>query len=219
MFQVKICGVTRPEDARIAAEAGADAIGLNFYPGSPRHVSIAAAAAIVAELPRHVRRVGVFVNTVEDEICRVFDQLQLDAVQLHGDEPPEFIQRLGGRPVLKAFRMDQSGLAPVFQYLQDCRQIGCVPAMILVEGPSGSAFGGTGQAADWKRIAAEREMLGDVPLVLAGGLRADNVTSAIATVRPDAVDTASGVESEPGIKDARLIDTFVRAAREAFAAS
>ena len=215
MFQVKICGITRVDDARAAVDAGADCVGLNFFPGSKRCLNEGRAAEIVNALPPQVLPVGLFVNAGPDEVCRLFDKLHFGLIQLHGDEPPEYLLRLGARPVMRAFHMQADGWAPVIDYLDRCRRLGCLPRMALVDAFQPGQYGGTGQTADWRLLSDWRRRLPDVPLVLAGGLTADNVAEAIGIVRPAAVDTASGVESEPGIKDRRKVQSFVRAARRA----
>ena len=216
MFRIKICGITSSDDARAAVAAGADAIGLNFYPRSKRFVSPEVAAQIAAALPDDVIAVGVFVNTAAEEINEVARQVGLDCVQLHGDEPPAFAAQLApGVLVVRAHRCGVDGLAPLAQYLTACRAAGRVPDAVLVDADAGGDYGGTGEAADWSLVAREKHVLGEVPLVLAGGLTADNVAAAVTAVRPHGVDVASGVESAPGQKDAALVQRFVAAARQA----
>jgi phosphoribosylanthranilate isomerase len=215
MFHVKVCGITRIEDARAAAAAGADAVGLNFYAGSKRCLDAAGAAAIRAELPSGVLPVGVFVNADAAEICRRFDELRLGLIQLHGDEPPEYLAQLGGRPVMRAFRMSLEGWPPIVRYLDECRQLGALPRLVLIDAFHPGQYGGTGQTADWSRLAPWRSHLAGLPLVLAGGLTPENVAAAIEAVQPSAVDTASGVEQSPGIKDAARLTAFVQHARGA----
>ncbi len=216
MFQIKICGITRVEDAMAAAEAGADAIGLNFFSGSKRCITADQATQIIASLPDSVLRVGLFVNAVPRDVCQTFDALRLGLIQLHGDEPPEYLAQLGPRPVMRAFRMDAAGWLPILAYLDRCRQLGCLPRMVLIDAFQPGQFGGTGHTADWNQLSNWRSRLGDLPLVLAGGLTADNVAAAIQSVRPAAVDTASGVESRPGVKDLAAVPAFVSHARAAF---
>jgi phosphoribosylanthranilate isomerase len=218
MFRVKICGVSTVADALAASAAGADAIGLNFYRGSKRCTDVATARAISDVLPEVTKRVGVFVNANVAEIDLIAEQVGLDAVQLHGDEPPGFVTQLPrGVGVVRAFRCGEQGLAPLRSYLTDCRSLGRLPDAVLIDSAASTDFGGTGYLADWALLAQEREMLDDVPFILAGGLTPDNVAEAIAVVRPDGVDVASGVEREPASKDAALVRRFVEAAREAFA--
>ncbi len=217
MFTIKICGITRPEDARASVEAGADAIGLNFYPQSSRAIDGERAREIIAVLPASIIKVGLFVNAEPAEICRTGNALGLDLIQLHGDEPPELLSALGGRPIMKAFRpAGAEGLRTVLAYLETCRTLACLPQLILFDAPLARGFGGSGKLADW---SLAREYVASYPtpgLVLAGGLKSDNVAEAIRATGAGAVDTASGVESRPGIKDAAAIKAFVRAARSTF---
>lgn len=218
MFRIKICGVTNVDDALDAAAAGADAIGLNFYRGSKRFIDVPTAESIDVSLPAGVKRIGVFVNAEAGQIAAVAEKVRLSCVQLHGDERPEFLAELPhSLVVIRAFRCGDQGLAPLRSYLADCRALGRMPDAILVDADAGKQFGGTGRPAEWKRIALERELIAETPLILGGGLTPTNVADAIASVRPDGVDVASGVEREPGRKDAALVRQFVAAARGAFA--
>ncbi len=215
MFRIKICGITRPEDALVAVTAGADAIGLNFYPQSARFVGQDQARRIAAAVPAGVARVGVFVNASADEIKRTFDQTPLDFVQLHGDEPPEFLCQLGDRPMVRVFRVGSGGLAAALEYLDRCRELGAVPRLVLADAAAGRAYGGTGELANWSTLSGYPAADWLPPLILAGGLTPDNVADAIRVVRPAGVDTASGVESSPGVKDPELMKRFVEAASDA----
>jgi phosphoribosylanthranilate isomerase len=217
MFTIKICGITTAEDALAVARAGADAIGVNFYPGSPRRVTLRQARAILEVVPPGVVKVGVFVDVEAAAVCRACDELGLDLLQLHGDEPPARLAELGGRPVMKAFRLGPAGLKPVAEYLRQCRSLGCLPELILLDAQVPGAYGGTGQVADWAAARHYPSEIGKPPMVLAGGLRADNVAAAIRATGAAAVDTASGVEASPGRKDLAAVAAFVRAAREALA--
>lgn len=216
MFSIKICGITSVNDALMVAAAGADAVGLNFYAKSPRHVEFDQAKRICEALSWRVIKVGLYVNMPGREICRIFDQLRLDLIQLHGDEPPELLAELGGRPVMRAFRVDQRGLQPVVDYLDHCRRLQCLPAMALVDSCQNGQYGGTGKTVDWSVAQEYPAMVASPPMVLAGGLTPDNVASAIQAVRPKAVDTASGVEISPGRKSDDLVRRFVKAAKQAF---
>lgn len=216
MFQTKICGITDRASAAAVASAGVDAIGLNFYSGSRRYVSIEQAEAIVADLPGDIIRVGLFVDATDDEVSATYDRLQLDLVQLHGSEPPEFIASLGERAVMKAFRLGTNGLAPIAAYLDQCRSLGCSPELVLIDADVPGQLGGTGQTADWNLLVEERELIAGERLVLAGGLTAKNVGDAIRQVAPDAVDTASGVELDCPHKDEELSARFVAVANAAF---
>ena len=173
------------------------------------------ARQITKELPAGVAKVGVFVNASSDEIVRIADTVGLDVIQLHGDEPPELLRELEGRPVMKAFRLRQPGLGEVAEYLRRCSEVGRLPDLVLVDAFAPDQYGGTGAAVDWSSLAAEHYRIGTLPLTLAGGLTPDNVAQAVKTARPAAVDTASGVESSPGIKDADLVRRFVQQARHA----
>jgi phosphoribosylanthranilate isomerase len=215
MFRVKICGVTSVADALAVANSGADAIGLNFFSGSKRYCPPEMARQIVASLPPHVRKVGVFVNASARQICSTASDLKLDLLQLHGDEPVEFLRELGPLPIAKAFRIggDDAGIG---EYLEQCRRGRCLPRMVFVDAFSPREYGGTGATIDWAALATRRRQFAGLPFVLAGGLTPENVAQAIAAVRPWAVDTASGVEESPGRKSAEKVAAFVRAALEAF---
>jgi phosphoribosylanthranilate isomerase len=212
MFRIKICGITSVDDAITVAQAGADAVGLNFYARSPRYIGDNVAREVIRALPDGITKVGLFVDTPAADICRLFDELSLELIQLHGDQPPEFLPQLGGRPVMRAFRIGPEGLSPVMDYLACCQALGVPPALVLLDALVAGQYGGTGKTADWdvaKRYLAKPDM---PPLVLAGGLTPANVAAAIRAVRPAAVDAASGVESQPGRKDPAAVGAFVQAA-------
>ena len=219
MFRVKICGLTRADDIAAAAAAGADAVGLNFYPKSPRYVAPDRAAALAAAVPQGVLKVGLFVNATAEDVCETFDRLALGLIQLHGDEPPALLTQLGGRPVMRAFRIGPEGLAPVMEYLAECRRLKCTPKLVLADARVEGAFGGTGQVADWQLLASYARDGSLPPLVLAGGLTPENVAAAIRAVRPAAVDTASGVETSPRRKDPAQVRRFITVANDAFEAA
>jgi phosphoribosylanthranilate isomerase len=217
MFRIKICGITNTDDALAAADAGADAIGLNFFSKSRRFVRPDQARQIASAVTSGLTKVGVFVNHSAAEIAEIAKAVQLDCIQLHGDEDPEVIALLPTNTrVIRAFRCGAQGLAPLAQYLDECRRAGRVPEAVLIDSDAGPDFGGTGRPGDWQLITHGRAALGELPLILAGGLTPKNVSAAMAVVRPDAVDVASGVESQPGIKDRDLIRQFVTAASKAF---
>ncbi len=216
MFRTKICGITSVEDAQMVARAGADAVGLNFYPESPRYVTPQQALPIVDALPDRMIKVGLFVNADDAQIDLTCDLLGLDLIQLHGDETPEMVAGLGDRPVMRAFRLGADGLPPVNEYLQQCGRLERMPSLVLIDSHVKGAYGGTGTLADWSVVKQYPVEQGHPPLVLAGGLTGENVAEAIRTVRPLAVDTASGVESAPGQKDRAAVEAFVRAACAAF---
>lgn len=215
MFRTKICGVTTVEDALAAATAGADCIGLNFYRGSPRYVDPAQAARIVEAVRGRAQVAGVFVAADASTILQLAGDLRLDLVQLSGDDEATWIRQLAARlpgiPILAAVRVGAGGLDPVRAHLQACR-----PNFVLWDAVDAGQYGGTGRVANWA-MAAQVVASGDFPpLVLAGGLKAENVAEAIRAVRPAAVDTASGVELSPGRKDPDKVARFVAAARKAF---
>ncbi|HWW91918.1 MAG TPA: phosphoribosylanthranilate isomerase [Vicinamibacteria bacterium] len=203
---VKICGITSPGDARLAVEAGADALGFVFWPGSPRRVDPETARRIGAGLPPFVWRVGVFVDADQETLAATADAAGLDLLQLHGDEPPEAFAGLNRR-ALKALRVG-GGFSPEMARPYEGRAAG-----LLLDTQEGGAPGGTGRSFDWSRARGLGERVGF--LMLAGGLTPENVADAIAVVRPHAVDVSSGVESAPGRKDPRRVRAFVEAVRRA----
>ena len=220
-FASRLCGVTKRSEAEAAVEAGADAIGLNFYPGSRRCLKEDCAAGIAQAIPRVVSRVGVFVNATTDEVCGIAERLKLDLVQLAGDEPPEMLKQLASRQVIKAIRLrlDSNGAlqtGSLVDFVRSANALKRRPTMILLDAHLPGEFGGTGRTLDWPALAESlvgvREALGDMlpPLVLAGGLSPSNVAEAIATVRPDAVDVASGVESAAGARTLSLCVALCR---------
>jgi phosphoribosylanthranilate isomerase len=216
VFRIKICGITTAEDAQRAATAGAAAIGLNFYPGSPRFLSVAQAREVVANLANRVTKVGVFVNADSKVVLDTARIIGLDIIQIHGDEPPLMLQQLLDYRVIKAFRCRDDGLEPVADFLERCRCAGRPPDAVLLDAYAPGQYGGTGRCVDWRAIRGASETIGGVPIVLAGGLTPANVARAIVEARPTAVDTASGVEVSPGVKDAEKMRRFVAAAEAAF---
>lgn len=201
---VKICGLTREEDALAAARLGAHALGFVFYARSPRYVEPARAAAIVRGLPPFVTSVGLFVNAQVGDVERVLDEVPLDLLQFHGEETPAYCAQFR-RPYIKALRV-----RPGVDLLQYACQYEGARGLLLdafVEG----THGGTGSNFDWNLIPSGLPL----PVVLSGGLNAGNVTAAIQRVRPCAVDVSSGVESAPGIKDARKMTDFFQGVRNA----
>ena len=199
---VKICGVTTLDDALACVDAGADALGFNFWPRSKRHVAVEVAAAIARRLPPTVRTVGVFVDPEAEEVERAFASGAIDLAQLHGDEPPAFCRRFAGRYV-KALRLrDATSLERLADY--DCD-------LLLVDADT-PGYGGSGQRAD---VALARQAAAARRVILAGGLTPDNVEEAVAAVRPWGVDVAGGVEREPGVKDWIKVAAFVAAAKRA----
>jgi phosphoribosylanthranilate isomerase len=200
--RVKICGITRVEDALAAAAAGADAIGLVFYANSPRAVTVEQAQAIIAALPPFVTTVGLFVDIQRDELQRILASVPLDLLQFHGDESVEQCEGFG-RPYIKALRVKAGDdiAAEVNRYPG--------ASGILLDTYVEGVPGGTGKAFDWSLVPQELSK----PVILAGGLRPDNVGDAVRQLRPYAVDVSGGVEASKGIKDAEKVTAFVRAAR------
>jgi len=200
-----------------AVDAGADAIGLNFYLRSPRYVRGPVAEEISSLLPLAIKKVGLFVNESAEVMLNCFDKLHLDLLQLHGDESPALIAELGDRPVMKAFRVaGEEGWKAINEFLCECDRLDCMPRMILLDAVAGGSFGGTGKIADWSLAKRYQAANLEPTLVLAGGLTPMNVAEAIAATGVSAVDTASGVESAPGIKNQALMAAFVKRARRAF---
>lgn len=204
MTRIKMCGMTTPEDAVEAARLGAHAVGLVFWPDSPRHVSVPAAARIAAALPPFVARVGVFVDPSAGEVERARDEVGIDTAQIHGAAPAW----QGGRPPVALVRaVHLSDTDP--DLIEPACEAG---AAVLLDAWDPIRHGGTGRTIDWgaaARVARRR------PIVLAGGLTAENVGEAIRVVRPYGVDVASGIEREPGVKDWDRMRRFVDAVREA----
>ncbi len=197
--RVKICGITRAEDALAAARAGADAVGFVFYPPSPRYVEVEQAAEIAAALPPFVTTVGLFVNADADAIARVVDEVGVDLLQFHGNECPDYCAR-HRRPWIKAVRM-KTGVDPA---AEAARYAGA--RALLLDAYRPGVPGGTGEAFDWDRIPPSLAPR----IVLAGGLTPENVTEAVRRVGPWAVDVSGGVEAAPGIKDPDKIERFMR---------
>ncbi|MCC5871461.1 MAG: phosphoribosylanthranilate isomerase [Gammaproteobacteria bacterium] len=202
--RIKICGLRSPEQALAAVAAGAHAIGLNFYAGSPRVVEPAMAREICEALPPFVTTVGLFVDAPAGFVASVLDAVPLQLLQFHGDEGEAFC-RQWRRPYLKALRMRED------LDTQAALQAHAGATGILLDGYRPGVPGGTGEVFDWDRIPQQRPR----PIVLAGGLTAANVGEAIRRVRPWAVDVSGGVEREPGVKDPAAMEAFVRAVRAA----
>lgn len=203
MTRVKICGITSLEDAAAAVEAGADALGFVFVPGTPRLIRPEAAARIVGEVPPFVTTVGVFVNQPLAELLRIAGRCRLQAAQLHGEEPAEYSRQIPVR-VIKAIRV--RGPA-------DLRPMAAYPAhAFLLDAFVEGQMGGTGTCISWELA---RQAKGRVPIILSGGLRPETVGEAVRVVRPYAVDVSSGVEKSPGRKDREKVREFIAAVREA----
>ncbi|MGA0025052.1 MAG: phosphoribosylanthranilate isomerase [Burkholderiales bacterium] len=202
--RVKICGITRVEDALAASRLGAHAIGLVFYPSSPRAVTPEQASEIIAALPPFVVPVGLFVNADEQTVRATLAAAPVQLLQFHGDETPEFCAAFG-LPYLRAVRVRPG--TDLLQYARDFHHARGLLLDAYVEG----THGGTGTAFDWSLIPGDLPL----PVVLSGGLHAGNVTEAVRRVRPWAVDVSSGVESAKGIKDARKMEVFMTGVRNA----
>jgi phosphoribosylanthranilate isomerase len=203
---VKICGITNEADALAAIDAGANLLGFNFYPQSPRQISEAEAAKIRPLLPKRVKAVGIFVNSPVADVVTLRQSLRLDLVQLHGDEPPATVAELArSAPVIKAFRIESDfPLAALDEY----------PGAFayLFDASNRGQYGGTGRTTDWDvaRRAAQVHRI-----ILAGGLKVENVAAAVRIVRPYGIDVASGVETEPGKKDHGRLRDFIQEVRRA----
>jgi phosphoribosylanthranilate isomerase len=202
--KVKICGISNVEDAIVAAEAGADALGFIFYEQSPRYVPIEKAAMVVRDLPPLIVKVGVFVNAPEEVVLRAISDCGLNLLQFHGSESPEYCLQFGLMS-MKAFQMrDGQSLSQLTDFKTDAW---------LLDAYSSSKLGGTGEKFNWD-LAVEARKLGR-PIFLAGGLTPENVAEAVRQVQPYAVDVSSGVEASPGKKDHAKVKAFIHAAKAA----
>ena len=204
MTAIKICGITRTQDALAAAGCGANAIGLVFYAQSPRYVTPERAAELIRVLPPFVMSVGLFVDAVAREVTQTLAQARVDLLQFHGNESPAYCRQFGV-PYLKALRV-RAGL-DLLQYARDYHDAKALLLDAYVEG----THGGTGATFDWALIPKNLPL----PVVLSGGLTPENITAAIQAVRPWAVDVSSGVELQKGVKDAAKIAAFVTGVRNA----
>ena len=228
-FKIKICGLTDPANVRPTVEAGAQALGLNFFNGSKRYLEPDQAVLIGETIPAEIVRVGVFVNDMMSPMMIYATGIpQLDFIQLHGEESAKEVAELykllageGGNDesrtpgIIKAFRLKADPEAEIGPFLDECQQRGVPLAAMLIDAFSTAGHGGTGERADWAALGRWTDRRG-VPLILAGGITPENVAEAIATVQPDAIDTASGVESSPGIKDPARVRALVQAAESAW---
>jgi phosphoribosylanthranilate isomerase len=199
MMRVKICGITRVEDAMAAAAAGADAIGLVFVARSARNVDLQQAAEICRSLPPFVSRVGLFMDSDVEFVRQAMASVPLNWLQFHGQETPEFCRQFQ-RPWIKAIAMASPGDAVAAGFEQ--------ADALLLDAHGAGELGGSGKTFDWDQVPRL-----DRPWILAGGLRPDNVALACRQLRPHAVDVSSGVETRPGIKDGKLMSEFIKAAR------
>lgn len=202
--KVKVCGIRTLEEAEAAMDAGADALGFNFWPPSPRYVSPRAASEVIKKLSPVASLVGVFVNEEANRVRNIASELRLSAIQLHGDESPEFCEGLSGIKTIKAIRVGQDfDLGVIEKY---------PVSMVLLDSDIKGSYGGTGQRFDW-RIAIEAKRFARI--ILAGGLNIDNVWEAITHVRPEVIDVCSGIEAGPGRKDLDKLRRFMRAVARA----
>jgi phosphoribosylanthranilate isomerase len=209
---IKICGIRDTATARFLADLGVDAIGLNFYSPSPRSVTRQQAIEIAEAVRGRVTIVGLFVNHSVAEVQQTIDEVGLDMLQFHGDEPPEFLAEFPEFRIVRAFRMGAEGLKPVAEYLRRGRDLNALPWACLIDAAAPGQYGGTGLTVNWQELA-DNFHGGWPPLILAGGLTPLNVEKAIEVTRPWGVDVASGVESAQAVKDRALITQFVTAAR------
>lgn len=210
---IKICGIRDVAGAQQVAACGVDAIGLNFFSASPRCVDLDHAAEIVGCLPAGVEPVGLFVNHPVETIRQIAAATRLKTIQLHGDESPETVADLAELRVIRAFRVGGDGLGEVARFFDRCRSLNAIPWKCLIDARVDGAYGGTGKTAPWEIVRREYRVDDWPPLILAGGLRPDNVAAAIDAVRPWGVDVAGGVESAVGCKDFAMVRKFVETAR------
>jgi len=215
---VKICGIKDLESARLIAGLKPDAVGLNFFAKSSRCVGLETAEKIAAELSENVDCVGLFVNHELSEVQEISQRCQLEFIQLHGDERPEFLaELLEFNPkinIIKAFRIGEAGFDSVAGYLEECTRLSIRPFACLIDADVPGEYGGTGECVSWDGLRAAYRPEWP-PLILAGGLKPANVGTAIQAVGPWGVDVASGVESSPGVKELSLVKSFIENAREA----
>ncbi|MDX1386778.1 MAG: phosphoribosylanthranilate isomerase [bacterium] len=201
-LKVKICGLTNAHDALDAIELGADYLGFNFYPDSPRYLTPEKAKNLFEEIPTNIPKVGVFVNADLQKVIDLAVDLELDFLQFHGDEKPEELNPLG-RPWWKAFRLkNEADVLEIPKY--DCE-------WILVDAYSEKAYGGTGITAHWDLVHKAKDY--GKKIFLAGGLTPENIQMAVATVQPFGVDVASGLEEKPGVKDRQKMEEFIKKAK------
>jgi phosphoribosylanthranilate isomerase len=202
-MKVKVCGITSYEDAAMVLDQDVDALGFNFFPRSPRYINPLEARSIIERLPPFINSVGLFVNVQEpDEVSEIARVSGIQVLQLHGDESPEYCRRLCGWPLIKALRIGKDRIE---------ENLKAYPVQaFLLDSKDDILFGGTGKSFDWKRALEVKKIR---PVILAGGLRPDNVGEAIRTVMPYAVDVCSGVESTPGKKDGKKLEEFMNEVR------
>jgi phosphoribosylanthranilate isomerase len=202
-MKVKVCGITSYEDAAMVLDHGVDALGFNFFPRSPRYISPMDARKIIERLPPFTIIVGLFVNEpCQEDLVEMARVAGIQVLQLHGDESPEYCRRLWDWPLIKAVRVGKGGIAEKLE--------GYPVQAFLLDSKDDILFGGTGRSFDWNRALEVKKIR---PVILAGGLRPDNVGEAIRTVMPYAVDVCSGVESAPGKKDGKKLEEFMNEVR------
>jgi phosphoribosylanthranilate isomerase len=197
--RVKICGVRTYEEAQTAIDCGADALGFNFWQKSARFIEPDAAQKIIQSLPPFIHGVGVFVNESAARIKQIVEETGIHAVQLHGDEDAEFCQQFDETKIIKAFRVAEDFNAEALKNYSACA--------FLLDAKVKGEYGGTGQRFDWAIAIAAKQI---APIILAGGIKIENVADAITTVRPFAIDVCSGVEAEPGRKDLLKLRGFMK---------
>jgi phosphoribosylanthranilate isomerase len=204
-MKVKVCGITSYEDAAMAVDQGVDALGFNFFPSSPRFIQPEDADRIIRRLPPFLIAVGLFVNVSRpSQIDETARKAGVQIIQLHGDETPEYCRALAGRPLIKAVRIGAAGVAEKLEEYE-------VRAFVL-DARDDTLYGGTGRSFDWRLV---KDIRCPRPVILAGGLRPDNVRDAIRMVRPYGVDVCSGIESAPGKKDPGKLTQFMKEVRNA----
>ncbi len=217
---VKICGIQDRATATSIAALAPDAIGLNFYAGTVRHVDATTAAQVASSLPSEIEPVGLFVNDRAESMHDVCRTCSLRTIQLHGNEPPETIRELADRDpayrIIRAWNLGPEGLGPLGDYLNRLRDLKVWPVACLIDARVEGKHGGTGRTVDWELLGREYDHGEWPPMILAGGLSPENVAAAIQTARPWGVDVSSGVESATGVKDFSLVEQFIQSAREAF---
>lgn len=205
MTKVKICGITNEKDALNAASLGADFLGFNFYKKSPRHIDEKKAEEIIKVLPARIKKAGVFVNEDADAVIKISKNLGLDLVQLHGNETLQYckkVKKQGKIKIIKAFRIkDKNDIRKIKPYKGHVNYL-------MFDAYNEGMFGGTGKTFDWKLVTGVKK-----PFFLSGGLNPSNVKKAIKTAKPFAIDTASGVELSPGVKDLIKMKAFIEAAK------
>jgi phosphoribosylanthranilate isomerase len=202
-MKVKVCGITSYEDAAMVLDQGVDALGFNFFSRSPRYIHPAEARSIIRRIPPFVVTVGLFVNVAEkDQVCEIARLAGVHVLQLHGDETPDYCRELADWPLIKALRIGKDG---ILENLEEYPVQG-----FLLDVKDDTLFGGTGRSFDWKLA---RDIRSVRPIILAGGLRPDNVREAIRIVHPYGVDVCSGIESAPGKKDAGKLIEFMNEVR------